>query len=182
MKFLHFSKFLWVTADPDPADQNQCGFGSSRPKSMRIRIQPTKINADPDPQNCFFFTKKVTAPYFEVDNSINIAEVCRIGTHRFLHLWTPILFVYRSIDVVYTVKKGYLVVFPSPAGISLTKLSLAGKTANLFFDSVDSFCKALFRVADPDWIRIQSCQWIRIRNPDPDPGGQKWPTEVRHKT
>jgi hypothetical protein len=33
------------------------------------------------------------------------------------------------------------------------------------------------RVKDPDpnWIRIQSGQWIRIRirNPDPDPGGQK---------
>jgi hypothetical protein len=37
------------------------------------------------------------------------------------------------------------------------------------------------RVADPDpypvpdWIRIQSGQWIRIRNPnpEPDPGGQK---------
>jgi hypothetical protein len=31
------------------------------------------------------------------------------------------------------------------------------------------------RVADPDWIRIQSGQWIRIRirNPDPDRGGQK---------
>jgi hypothetical protein len=31
------------------------------------------------------------------------------------------------------------------------------------------------RVADPDLIRIQSGQWIRIRipNPDPDPGGQK---------
>jgi hypothetical protein len=33
------------------------------------------------------------------------------------------------------------------------------------------------RVADPDpdWIRIQSGQWIRIRNPDPDldPGGPK---------
>jgi hypothetical protein len=28
-------------------------------------------------------------------------------------------------------------------------------------------------VADPDWIRIQSGLWIRIRNPDPDPGGQK---------
>ncbi len=28
-------------------------------------------------------------------------------------------------------------------------------------------------VADPDWIWIQSGQWIRIRNPDPDPGGQK---------
>jgi hypothetical protein len=36
---------------------------------------------------------------------------------------------------------------------------------------------------DPDWIRIQSGHWIliqsgqwiriRIRNPDPDPGGQK---------
>ncbi len=28
---------------------------------------------------------------------------------------------------------------------------------------------------DPDWIRIQSDQWIRIRirHPDPDPGGQK---------
>ncbi len=33
------------------------------------------------------------------------------------------------------------------------------------------------RVVDPDpyWIRIQSGLWIRIRirNPDPDPGGQK---------
>jgi hypothetical protein len=29
--------------------------------------------------------------------------------------------------------------------------------------------------SDPDWIRIQSGQWIRIRilNPGPDPGGQK---------
>jgi hypothetical protein len=27
------------------------------------------------------------------------------------------------------------------------------------------------RVADPNWIRIQSGQWIR--NPDPDPRGQK---------
>jgi hypothetical protein len=35
----------------------------------------------------------------------------------------------------------------------------------------------IFRVVDPDpyWIRIQSGLWIRIwiRNPDPDPGGQK---------
>jgi hypothetical protein len=35
--------------------------------------------------------------------------------------------------------------------------------------------RVLGRVADPDpnWIRIQSVQWIRIRigNPDPDPGG-----------
>jgi hypothetical protein len=31
---------------------------------------------------------------------------------------------------------------------------------------------------DPDWIRIQSGQWIQIRNPDPDPGGQKCPTKV----
>jgi hypothetical protein len=35
----------------------------------------------------------------------------------------------------------------------------------------------LSRVADPEpnWIRIQSSQWIRILNPDPDPdpGGQK---------
>jgi hypothetical protein len=31
------------------------------------------------------------------------------------------------------------------------------------------------RVADPDleWIGIQSGQWIGIRNPDPDLGGQK---------
>ncbi len=33
-------------------------------------------------------------------------------------------------------------------------------------------------VLDPDWIRIQSGQWIRIRNLDPDPGGQKGPTKV----
>ncbi len=33
------------------------------------------------------------------------------------------------------------------------------------------------RIADPDpnWIRIQSGQWIRIRNPDPHPGGQNDP-------
>jgi hypothetical protein len=31
---------------------------------------------------------------------------------------------------------------------------------------------------DPDWNRIQSGQWIRIRNPDPDPGVQKLPTKV----
>jgi hypothetical protein len=40
-------------------------------------------------------------------------------------------------------------------------------------------CKMMyvFSIADPDpyWIRIQSGQWIRnrIRNPDPEPGGQK---------
>jgi hypothetical protein len=38
------------------------------------------------------------------------------------------------------------------------------------------------RVADPDpdWIRIQSGQWIRIRirNPDPYTGGQKRPSKV----
>jgi hypothetical protein len=38
------------------------------------------------------------------------------------------------------------------------------------------------RVADPDpdpyWTRIQSGQWIRIRNPDPGPGGPKLPTKV----
>ncbi len=35
-------------------------------------------------------------------------------------------------------------------------------------------------VPEPNWIRIQSGQWIRIRNPDPDPdpGGQKLPTKV----
>jgi hypothetical protein len=35
---------------------------------------------------------------------------------------------------------------------------------------------------DPDWIRIHSGQWIRIRNhiwnPDLDPGGQKLRTKV----
>ncbi len=32
---------------------------------------------------------------------------------------------------------------------------------------------------DPDWIRILSGHWIWIRNPDPDPGGQKWPHKSR---
>jgi hypothetical protein len=31
---------------------------------------------------------------------------------------------------------------------------------------------------DPYWIRIQSGLWIRIWNPYPDPGGQKWSTKV----
>ncbi len=37
-------------------------------------------------------------------------------------------------------------------------------------------------VSGPDWIRIQSSSWIRIRihirNPDPDSGGQTLPTKV----
>jgi hypothetical protein len=44
------------------------------------------------------------------------------------------------------------------------------------------------RVSDPDtdWIRIQSGQRIRIRNPEhirnpaPDPGGQKLPTKKQN--
>ncbi len=43
------------------------------------------------------------------------------------------------------------------------------------------FIVPLTRVSDPDpdWIRIQSGHWIRIRirNPDPALGGQKWPTK-----
>jgi hypothetical protein len=35
--------------------------------------------------------------------------------------------------------------------------------------------------SDPDWIRIQSGQWIRIRIRNPDPGGQKLPTKVEEK-
>ncbi len=40
----------------------------------------------------------------------------------------------------------------------------------------------LIRVADPDpdWIRIQSGQWIRIRIRNPYPGGQKLPTKVEN--
>ncbi len=33
-------------------------------------------------------------------------------------------------------------------------------------------------ISDPEMIRIQLSQWIRIRNPDPNPRGQKWPTKV----
>ncbi len=36
------------------------------------------------------------------------------------------------------------------------------------------YCLQLLPSAvDPDWIRIQWGPWIRIRNPDPYPGGQK---------
>ncbi len=50
------------------------------------------------------------------------------------------------------------------------------------FEVLDDLFKVLeasidSNVSDPDWIQIQSGQWIRIRiltrNPDPDPGGQK---------
>ncbi len=41
--------------------------------------------------------------------------------------------------------------------------------------SKSKFRNVKSRVADPDRTRIQSGQWIRIRIPHPDPGGQKWP-------
>jgi hypothetical protein len=40
------------------------------------------------------------------------------------------------------------------------------------FHKLRIYILAVFR------IRIHSGQWIRIRNLDPDPGGQKWPTKV----
>ncbi len=35
-------------------------------------------------------------------------------------------------------------------------------------------CQPVFRI----WIRIQSSQWIRIRNLDPDPRGQQLDTKI----
>jgi hypothetical protein len=35
------------------------------------------------------------------------------------------------------------------------------------------FPKSLISVSDPDWIRIQTSHWLRIRNPDSDPDGHK---------
>jgi hypothetical protein len=32
----------------------------------------------------------------------------------------------------------------------------------------------------PNWIQIQWGPWIRIRNPDPDPEGQKWPRNIEN--
>ncbi len=37
-----------------------------------------------------------------------------------------------------------------------------------------------FSDPDPDWIRIQSGQLIRIRILNPDPGGQKCPREIKN--
>jgi hypothetical protein len=41
----------------------------------------------------------------------------------------------------------------------------------LCFNRLDSGPVLSCKVSDPDWIQIQSGQWIRIRirNPDPDP-------------
>jgi hypothetical protein len=60
---------------------------------------------------------------------------------------------------------------PGPAG--------SGSRSTTLLLSRSNQCDVT-RVADPDpdWIRIQSGQWIRILNPDPDPGGQKLPTKV----
>ncbi len=57
--------FLWVIfalLDSDPDLHSQCGSGSSRPKRMRIRIQPTKINADLDRKNWKLLNKTFFLP------------------------------------------------------------------------------------------------------------------------
>jgi hypothetical protein len=38
-----------INADPDSGKLNQCGSGSWKAKSMRIRIPESQINADPGP-------------------------------------------------------------------------------------------------------------------------------------
>jgi hypothetical protein len=38
-----------------------------------------------------------------------------------------------------------------------------------------------FSVSDLHWIPILSGQWTRIRNPDPDPEGQKCPMKKEKK-
>ncbi len=40
----------------------------------------------------------------------------------------------------------------------------------------DSITSVDIAITDPDWIWIQSRQWIT--NTDPDPGGQKLPPKV----
>jgi hypothetical protein len=51
-----------------------------------------------------------------------------------MFLWPKILLLYFKL---YTVKKGYLSIFPSPAGMPLTKLSLAGN--NLIIHGQEEF-------------------------------------------
>jgi hypothetical protein len=49
----------------------------------------------------------------------------------------------------------------------------------IYYSVISTVAFARVRVADPD--PIQSGPWIRIRNPDPDPGGLKLPTKVEKK-
>ncbi len=59
----------------------------------------------------------------------------------------------------------------------LTFRSLLDQLTFRSLGSADAFVGTVPSVSDPDpdWIRIQSDHWIRIRNlnTDPDPGGQK---------
>ena len=52
-----------------------------------------------------------------------------------------------------------------------------GSKSEIWVDRIHVFLGILdpyqIRVADPDLIRIKSGQWIWIRNPVPDPEGQK---------
>ncbi len=61
--------------------------------------------------------------------------------------------------------------------LDLAQLPPSTQALELLHQAAFRYHTLFIRVSDPDpdWIRIQSGQWIRIRirNPDPDPGGQK---------
>jgi len=57
----------------------------------------------------------------------------------------------------------------SPSGSRIGKIQKNNYFRNFKFMKNN----VLISVPDPDWIWIQSGPWIRIRNPDPDPGARK---------
>ncbi len=68
---------------------------------------------------------------------------------------------YKNIEI-HLVTQSYQVVIFHPHADQKQKWRGGGKVAD----------------PDPNWIRIQSGQWIRIRNPDLDPGGKNDPKRI----
>ncbi len=67
--------------------------------------------------------------------------------------------------------------FEDPSQWGLMRIRNTRISVNAFFLQ-ESISIVTSSVVDPDWIRIQWGLWIRIRNPDPDPGGQKCPRKT----
>jgi hypothetical protein len=83
--FLPFYIFVGNFADPDPADQNQCGSGSTTLCFFLLSMVLLCNTV------FFYFTNNGTAPYFEIDN-IYIYLLTARGPRVFYNFFYELLY------------------------------------------------------------------------------------------
>ncbi len=166
--------------DPNP-DFFSIRISDPDPRSVsRIRIPDLGAQIhripDPDPKHC-------SRPVLLIQNPLNSLLIQRCGS-EILYFLTPGSVIEKKSRAV--IRKKHLGSAKSYHWISIDlKCWIRVPRETNADPQVSTHLTATVPVPTDrveDLAPILSCQWIRIRipNPDPNPGGQKWPTKVEN--